>query len=135
MRLDLRYEKKDRKGILTLTLTLLFSFIGLFTFNLFGINALPEIKDNAHDAIAQAFDKAYLNYIYMALAIGVIFGVAWFTGVGKKKREGEEVKKKRQELTSRYGVTDNKKYGTSRYQIMNKTSRTRMRMMSKIGGQ
>ena len=76
-------------------------------------NPLPSSKDDEKAAIAEVQHQEFMNYIYMALGLGVILGVAWFTVVGKKKKVSHENVEKNQVIKHRHSTYE-KRYGASR---------------------
>ena len=107
---------------------LLFAFFVFFTSNAWSsvFDAKNSLSQNEGD-VGIAMEKAQINtaqqefmsYVYMALGLGVIFGVAWFTVVRKKKKNGHKMNEKHQVLKYRQSSIY-KRYGMHRYQGIKK---------------
>lgn len=100
---------------------LLLSFMLLFTINAISAvsagTALISAVDAESAALAEAQKDAenqtILNYILMAVGIGVVICVSWFTGIGKKKKSGIETQERHHVVKNQHSSYD-KRYGSSR---------------------
>lgn len=63
------------------------------------------LKDADHDTM--------MNYLYMALGIGVIFALAWFTRTGKKK-DGSHQATEGHHIIKHHHSSHDKRYGTNK---------------------
>lgn len=103
---------------------LFLSFMVLFTINVMGSglsnqSSTPAAKDDGSAASIEQGRKdserqMVINYILMALGLGVIFGVSWFTRSDKKKNGSADESEKHHHPAKHQHSSYEKRYGSSK---------------------
>ncbi len=74
-----------------------------------------QFNENKAELMAQkeAEHQNFMNYVYMALGLGVVLGLAWFTQSERKKKGGFKGNESHPIVKHHHSIYD-KRYGTGR---------------------